>query len=334
MRASKLFALGIALFATSWQARTVHADVSPDEVTIVARVGTRTISAAEVSRRIAQIPPFQLRTLGKTADEVRRAFVDRVMVPELLLAQGAVDSKLAERDEVAEHVRGKLRNAMLAQIRAEATTGAPVTDAEVKAYYEANAAKYHAPARVQIWRIQVAKREEAVALLAELKKDASPKRWNELAREKSLDHATNLRGGNLGFVAPDGTTSEAGMKVDVALLAAVATAKDAELVPEPVKDGERWSVLWRRQSMRAIDRELAMEAPLIRPILVHERGETKTRALVEKLREERVTELNPDVVEMLEVSASGDLQPVRRPGTMQARKPLNAQPVPAAGTMR
>ena len=333
MRASKLFALGIALFATSWQARTVHADVSPDEVTIVARVGTRTLTAAEVSRRIAQIPPFQLRSLGKTPDEVRRAFVDKVMVRELLLAQGAVDAKLTERMEVAEHLRGVLRNAMLAQVRAEAGTG-PVTDAEVKAYYEANAAKYHAPARVQIWRIQVAKREDAVALIAELKKDGSPKRWSELAREQSLDHATNLRGGNLGFVAPDGTTSEAGMKVDPALLAAVATAKDAEVLPEPVKDGERWSVLWRRQTMKAIDRDLAMEAPLIRPILVHERGETKARALVEKLREEHVTELSPDVVDMLEVSASGELQPVRRPGTMQARKPINAQPIPAAGTMR
>ncbi len=334
MRASKLLAVGIALVATSWQARMVHADVSPDEVTIVARVGTRTLSVAEVSRRIAQIPPFQLRSLGTTADEVRRAFVDRVMVRELLLAQGAVDAKLTDREEVADRLRGVHRNATLAQVRADAAGSAPVADAEVKAYYEANATKYHAPARVQIWRIQVEKREEAVALLADLKKDASPKRWNELAREQSLDRATNLRGGNLGFVAPDGTTSEAGMKVDGALLAAVATAKDAELLPEPVKDGERWSVLWRRQSMRAIDRELATEAALIRPILVHERGETRVRALVEKLREERVTEFSPDVVEMLEVSASGELQPVRRPGTMQARKALNAQPVPAAGTLR
>jgi len=334
MRASKLLAVGIALVATSWQARIVHADVSPDEVTIVARVGTRTITAAEVSRRLAQVPPFQLRTLGKTPNEVRRTFVDRVMIRELLLAQGAVDAKLINRDEVAERVRGVLRNATLSQVRTDTTGGALVTDAEVKAYYEANPTKYHSPARVQIWRIQVAKREEATALLADLKKDTTPKRWNELAREQSLDRATNLRGGNLGFVAPDGTTSEAGMKVDTALLAAVANAKDAELLPEPVKDGERWSVLWRRQSMKAIDRDLAMEAPLIRPILVHDRGETRTRALVDKLRGELVTELSPDVVDMLEVSASGDLQPVRRPGTMQARKALNAQPIPAGGSLR
>jgi peptidyl-prolyl cis-trans isomerase C len=334
MRASKLLAAGIALFATAWQARIVHADVAPDEVTVVARVGARTITSADVSRRIAQLPPFQLRAFGKTPDEVRRNFVDKVMVREALLAQGAVDAKLAERDEVAERIRGVLSNAMLARVRAEAGAGAPVSDAEIKRYYEANPAKYHAPERVQIWRIQVAKREEAQAILAELKKDPTPKRWNELAREQSLDRATNLRGGNLGFVAPDGTTSEAGLKVDAGLLAAVSEAKDAELLPAPVKDGERWSVLWRRQSMKPVTRELETEAPLIRPILAHERGETKARALLEKLRADFVTDLNPDVVDMLEVSSTGDLQPVRRPGTMQTRKPLNAQPIPAPGTLR
>jgi peptidyl-prolyl cis-trans isomerase C len=334
MRASKLFAAGIALFATAWQARVVHADVSPDEVTIVARVGTRTITAADVSRRIAQLPPFQLRAFGRTPDEVRRTFVEKVMVREALLAQGAIDSKLADHDEVGERVRGVLRNATLAQVRADAGSGGPVTDAEVKAYYDANAAKYHAPARIQIWRIQVAKREEAVAILAELKKDPSPKHWNDLAREQSIDRATNLRGGNLGFVAPDGTTSEAGLKVEPAVLKAMTDAKDAELLPTPVQDGDRWSVLWRRNSMKPVDRELAMEAPLIKPILVHERGETKARALVEKLRADYLTEFNPDVVDMLEVSATGDLQPVRRPGTMQARKPLNAQPIPVPGSMR
>lgn len=334
MRASKLFAAGIALFATAWQARVVHADVSPEEVTIVARVGSRTISAADVSRRIAQLPPFQLRAFGRTPDEVRRAFVDKVMVREALLAQGAIDRKLDERDEVGERVRGVLRNAILGQVRAESGSTGPVSDAEVKAYYEANAAKYHAPARVQIWRIQVAKRDEALSILAELKKDPAPKHWNELAREQSVDRATNLRGGNLGFVAPDGTTSEAGLKVDQAVLAAVNNAKDGELLAAPVQEGERWSVLWRRSSMKPIDRDLATEAPLIKPILQHERGETKARLLVEKLRAEHLTDFNADVVDLLEVSNTGDLQPIRRPGTMQARKPLNAQPIPVPGSMR
>jgi peptidyl-prolyl cis-trans isomerase C len=337
MRASKLFtagAAGIALFATTWHARIVHADVSADEVTIVARVGSRTISAADVSRRIAQLPPFQLRAFGRTPDEVRRAFVDKVMVREALLAQGAIDLKLGERDEVGERVRGVLRNATLGQVRAESGSTGPVSDAEVKAYYEANASKYHAPARVQVWRIQVAKRDEALSILTELKKDPTPKHWNELAREQSTDRATNLRGGNLGFVAPDGTTSEAGLKVDAAILAAVNGAKDGELLQVPVQDGERFSVVWRRNSMKPVDRDLATEAPLIKPILQHERGETKARLLVERLRAEHMTEFNPDAVDLIEVSNTGDLQPIRRPGTMQTRKPLGAQPIPVPGSMR
>ncbi len=334
MRASKLLAAGIALFATAWQARIVHADVSPDEVTVVARVGARTITAADVSRRIAQLPPFQLRAFGKTPDEVRRNFVDKVMVREALLAQGAVDAKLADRDEVAERIRGVLRNAMLARVRAEAGSAAPVSDAEIKQYYDANPAKYHAPERVQIWRIQVAKREEAQAVLAELKKDPTPKRWNELAREQSIDRATNLRGGNLGFVAPDGTTSEAGLKVDAALLAAVSEAKDAELLPAP-RQGRRSLVgalappIDEARQPRARNGSPA-DPPDPGARARRDQGARPRGAAPHRLRDRPQPRRGRHARGLLDRRSPAGAPP----RTMQARKPLNAQPIPAPGTLR
>src|SRR6185503_2482175 len=194
--AKTLVAVGVGLFLCAVQARPVEADVSAAEATVVARVGQRSITVDEVNRRIAALPPFQLRSFGRNADEVRKNFVEKVIVREALLAQGALAAKLDEREDVKERIRSVLRSAMLSRVRFETMSQNPVTDAEVKQYYDANPTKFHTPARIAIWRILVAKREEAEAVLKEIKADTTPKRWNELAREKSIDKATNMRGGN------------------------------------------------------------------------------------------------------------------------------------------
>jgi peptidyl-prolyl cis-trans isomerase C len=327
MRASRIFAVAAALALSAWQPRSVQADAAPGDEVIVARVGARVITAGEVSRRIAQIPPFQLRSFGRNPDELRRNFLERVLVREALLAQGALAEKLGERDDVSERIRNVLRNAMLGRVRFDTLSSSPVTESEVKRYYDENPTKFHSPVRVAIWRIQVADEREARAILAQVKQSPTPKLWNELARDKSIDKATNLRGGNLGFVAPDGSTAEVGFKIDKVVLQAVEKVKDAELVPEPVKEGERWSVLWRRQTMKAIDRDLVAETPSIRQVLTHEKAEKRTTELIEHLRAEHLKDYGPELTDLLEVGANGDLQPSRRPGTMP---PPRTKPVPAA----
>jgi peptidyl-prolyl cis-trans isomerase C len=138
-----------------------------------------------------------------------------------------------------------------------------------------------------------------------------------------------MRGGNLGFVAPDGATSEPGVKADTRLVEAAARVKDTELVPEPVQEGDRWAVVWRRQSMKEVQRSLEQEAPAIRQVLAHSKAEARVKALLEALRKAHVSELAPDLVELLDVTSSGDVQPVRRPGTLPAsRRPGAATPSP------
>jgi peptidyl-prolyl cis-trans isomerase C len=322
-----ILAAGLALFAAAWEGGAVHADVSP----VVARVGTQAITAADLERRMAAVPPFQLRSFGATPAEIRKSFLERVLVREALLAQGGEDRGLMDRPEVRDKIRGVLRSARLARLRAE--VGKP-KDEDVKAYYEKNAAKFHSPARIAIWQIAVAKREEAEAILADLKKDPTPKRWTELARDKSIDKATAMRGGNLGFVAPDGTTAEPGLRVSKAVLEAAEKVKDSELVPEPVKDGDRWAVVWRRQGMKAIDRPLELEAGAIKQILLHERTEAKIKETVAELRKQSLTEHAPELLEAIDITPQGDLTPVRRPGALPQIKRAPVNPVPAPGTNR
>jgi peptidyl-prolyl cis-trans isomerase C len=310
-------------------ADVVVPNVVPNDALTVAKVGAREFTTADVERRIAAVPAFQLRYFGKSADEIRRRFVEETLVKDALYVQGAEAEKLSDLPEVAERIRGVLRGALIKKISDEAAIAGPITDEEVKAYYDANQSAYHAPARVVLWRIKVETREDALRVIEQVKADFSPKKWNEIAREKSLDKATSMRGGNLGFVEPNGTTSDPNLKIDAALVTAAEKVKDGELVPDPVADDSKWSVVWRRQSMKAVDRPLEMEASQIRTVLMRQRTDKRIADTVAELRKKSVSATNPDLLELLSVSGMGEVSPVKRPGTLpSARHPAAASPIP------
>lgn len=321
---SGALAATIAFFASTMAGSPVRADATSDAV--VARVGAESITAGELARRIQAVPPFQLKMFGKSEAEIKRNFLERVLVRDLLLAQGAVDRKMDAEETVQDRVRATLRGALVQEVRLSALS-TPVTDADVQKFYDDNIDKFRAPQRIAIWRILVASREDAVKVLEELKKDGSVKRWNDLARERSLDKTTNMRGGNLGYVSPDGKTTDASIVVDSALLEAVKTLKDAEMSHEPVKEGERWAVVWRRQTMKAVERPLELEAPGIRQTIARMRTEAKLDAILDGARKD-VRDANPELVDELNVSAQGDLAPAQRPGVLQVRRAPAGLPQP------
>ena len=108
---------------------------------------------------------------------------------------------------------------------------------------------------MNLWRILCKTRDEAETVLAAAKRDLTIPKYNELAREHSIDKATNLRGGNLGFVCPDGTSNEAGLKVDPALVKAAVAVKDGELVAQSRSpEASGFAVVWRRSTVPATQR--------------------------------------------------------------------------------
>ncbi|MBL8612893.1 MAG: peptidyl-prolyl cis-trans isomerase [Myxococcales bacterium] len=277
-------AFAVVLAATS-VARVPHADDAGDRrAAVVARVGKRAVTVGELEDKLARVAPFQLQAYGKTPEEAKKKFLETVIIPELLFVQAAEDKKLDAELPTEDLVKRARSTATLRAIRAAQPPAASLTDDDVAKYYEANKALYDTPERIQIWRVLFKTREEADAALAQTKRDPSVKAFTELARDKSLDKATAMRAGNLGFVGPDGVSNEAGVKVDPAVLAAARTVKDGELVPQPVAEGDAFGVVWRRGTVPANKRPIAEVSAQIRETLHRERMEKATRARIDELR--------------------------------------------------
>jgi peptidyl-prolyl cis-trans isomerase C len=325
-------AAGVGLLATFSGGRGTFG--APPASPVVAKVGAVTITAADLERRLAMVPPFQLRTFGATPADIKRAFLERVLVREALLSQGAVDRGLEARDDVKERTRNVLRTAILSRLRAEAVSAGKVDEPEIKAYYDKNAAKFHSPERYQLWIIATHKADEAQAVITEMKKDGNPARWRDMARNRSIDTATAMRGGELNWVNPDGTTTEPGLKVSGAVMAGVGKLKDTEISPEPVQDGDRWVVIWRRQTMKPVDRPIEAEVGSIRQLLLHTRTDAKIKETVAALRKQSLSDHNPELIDLFDISPQGDLTPVRRPGALPAGRRAPVSPVPAPGNLR
>ena len=321
--------LSIAPLVAQTAGPTDSGSTPPTDV-VVARVGDTTITARELDRRMKEMPRNVLETMGSTPAEIRRAYLDQVLVPAALFAEEAKAKGLSERRDVRDRVLSVLRLVLVRDLKKEAGAD-KVADEDVRAFYQANADKFSVPKRLAIYRILLGSEAEANALLKELGGAPDPKSWNDIARDKSLDKATRLRGGNLGLVAEDGTTGQAGEKVDLAVYAAADAVKDGELVPRPVKEGDKWGVVWKRQSAKASVRSLELEAENIKASLADERLKKVTQDLVTRLRAELVTELNPELCDMVSVTANGELERTKRPGVLPRPK-RNASPAPTEGS--
>jgi peptidyl-prolyl cis-trans isomerase C len=319
--ATTVFSLGMLLEG----GHTAKADPPVDPTRVVARVGKDTITVGELERRLAHTPRFQLGTYGTSPDEIRRNFLQTVLVPEYLYAQAAVDRGLTTSVETQIRERDILKAVYLKRLHDEAANGPGVTDQEVLAYYNEHLSRYQTPMRVSIWRILVKTREEALQVLAEAKRDTTPKTWMDLARAKSVDQTNNLSGGNFGFVTQSGDSADSKTKIPQAVVDAAYKVHDGELVSEPVAEGSGFAVIWRRGSTPAMNRSLLDERDSIRGLLQHKRAADSQQAAIDKLKQERVTDLNPAGTNLLEVSSQGQISKRSKPGRVE-RHPAEAIP--------
>ncbi|MBX3183726.1 MAG: peptidyl-prolyl cis-trans isomerase [Polyangiaceae bacterium] len=296
---------------------------------VVLTVGKTTLKQSEVERRLAAVPPFQLKRYGDDPMAIKRAFLEKDLIPEVLFALDTTEADAAKSPAVRADIRAAKLQALQRSIEAELAAQQPVTDADVERYYREHERRFKTPERIKLWRILVGSEAEAKEILKTAKAAGDVKTWSNLAREKSLDKATHMRDGDLGFVLPDGRTSVPRVEVDSALFAAAAPLKNGEFVPEPVKEGQRWAVVWRRGSMAAVERTVESEAPSIRRLLERERTRKKLDGLVASLTEAHVRDRDDSLLEHVALDKIGKLGADRQPGIVPGHAP-EGSPVPSS----
>jgi hypothetical protein len=273
---------------------------------VVARVGeegkTREITVGELEDGLAAMPPFQRALYGATPDAVRRAFLTDVLVRGALLDLAASAADVVAQPAVEYALDRARSNATVRALRAAAPPPSAIPAADVQAYYDENRARYDAPERIQVWRILCATRAEADTVLAAAVATPTPQRFVELAREHSKDKATNLRGGNLGFLTADGVSNEPGLQVDPAIVRAAQGVHDGEIVRAPVVEGPDFAVVWRRGTIAASQHPIEQVAPQIRDALSKLRVKKAADDLVARLRTAQVRDEHADLLDLVDVA--------------------------------
>lgn len=244
-------------------AQTAAPPTAADLEKVVVRVGDATITEADLKfaaedfeQELAQVP----------ADQRRRILSD-VLVDMQLMANAAVADGLDKGPDFAARMAflktRALRNAFFLE-----KISAGVTDAEIKARYDAEIAKAEAPEEVHALHILVPTREEAVEIIKALDKGGD---FATLAKEKSQDPGSAEQGGDLGFFT-------AGQMVkpfeEAAFVLPVGT-----YTKEPVQSDFGWHVIKVVEKRKQTPPALDQVAPQIRQLLVRERYDTAMTAL-------------------------------------------------------
>lgn len=263
-------------------------------------VGSLRVGTEELAERIEGLSPLERRSLGASPAAMRLGYVQQILVPELLLRAEAQRLEL-EKDPA---VRGRLRQVLFEALAAAEGASLPApTEEEIARYYDAHRRDFERPERVALWRILVRTEAEARAVLGAVRGAGGPERWRAEAREKSVDEATNQRGGDLGFVRADGTTDVPELEVDPALFAAAQKVADGELVPEPVPEGKHFAVVWRRGTLAPVRVPLAAARPTIEARLTEQKLGSRLDELVRRLTQQHVKDRKDDLLELIDLRA-------------------------------
>ena len=218
-------------------------------------------------------------------DLVPAQCLDQYFAPRWLLDKSAQETRLA-LEPAMQYLKADLLHQGLQEHFAQQIVP---SKKDVSQYIEKHKRDFVAPLRIRVFRILLNSKEEAREVLSQLKPTTTVKEFRELAREKSVDRATNERGGDLGFLWPDGSTDVPQVRVEKGIYAAALSLSEGEFSPDPTAEEKNFAILWRRGSKPAL--ELTQERRRIASLRVTEaQTEEKLKALLDSLKKEFVSE--------------------------------------------
>jgi hypothetical protein len=200
---------------------------------------------------------------------------------------------------VRARLNGVLRDALTLELGRELAHEQAISHVEVEQYFDEHRAEFSVPKRLRAWWIVVDDFELAQKILSETRGVDGLRRWKQLARQHSTDHATRMRSGDLAFIDATGQSSVPTVRVTPEVYTAADTVPDGAIVPKPVEVSGQFAVVWRRGSSPARSVGLEQVRPRIERALMERRVNQRLSALLKELRRQHVSDLRASLISKL-----------------------------------
>jgi peptidyl-prolyl cis-trans isomerase C len=255
----------------------------PDRKLVVARVGESTITVGDVEDELNKLhPSVRARFMSP---ERRKEFVKNLVRFDVL-AREARRRGLDKDPEVIKRVKRAMIDVMMVELRSSLVKMEDITDKDVETYYNEHINVFRQPPKVRASVIVVATRAEAAALMTKAKKKPGDvKAFGDLAVAHSIDPATKVKRGDLGFFSRDDE------KVEKELREAAFKQEAMWSVSEPVKVARGWAILMKTGDVAEVNRPLQMERDRIKNRLFNERRLQAVERYVDELQSKAKVEI-------------------------------------------
>lgn len=259
---------------------------------VVAKIGSVTITVGDIEDKVAARSPYARKRL--TSPDTLRALADAQVENELFY-QGAKKLGYADDPEVQKFVDQTAMKIFVRREFEETVTPDEVPQEQVDKYYREHPNEFRRPEMRRARHILVGSKAEAEEVLKILRTEAET--FRAVAKNRSLDTETNVRGGDLLYFTAEGEVvgKEAEVRIDATLAKSAFSLEKAGDIAGPLDLGDgKWSVLELTGIRPERVKDLERAAPMIRRKLWREEREGALEALVTKLRVELKPEVHPE----------------------------------------
>lgn len=264
---------------------------------VVARFEGGAITIAELEDSIVRQSPYMRRRYSDPA--ARKELLDR-LVRFALLAREAAARGYAKNPDVVESVKETTIQQLMQEAVDDAVSEATISPEEVAKHYAENRDEFLRPATRRAAQVLLATEEEAKALL-EKARAADLREFRELARRDSVDEATKVRGGDLGYFDAKGIVSgEEAPSVPEAIVKGVFALENVgDIAPAPVAIEGGYSIVKLTGSRPATERSVEAADATIRARLARDKRREASLAFIDKLKAEHKPVVNAELLDLV-----------------------------------
>ncbi len=273
------------------QSRTQGAGGAPPQSaeelkTPLAKIDDVTITLGEFQERINRQSPY-IRA-RYTSLEQKKEFLDSLVRFEVL-AKEAYRRGLDKDPEVVRTMKQVMIQKLMRDEFDATVTADGISDAEIKAYYDANLAEYVKPEEVRVSAIILKNKAQAERVLLEAKGEAGKtnKGFRDLVMKYSSDEETKLRGGDLRYLEQQSTDAPPAV-----IKGAFALLNTGDISPVVDAGNGTFYVLKQTGRRKSITKSLDDAKPQIRNKLFREKRLAKQKEFIDNLRTKAKIEIN------------------------------------------